>query len=165
MWKQWLPTRDSLLANKWLVRFVPAMVDPRLWKITSRSVSLGLAVGVFFGILIPVAQIPAAVAAAVWFRANVLFAAISTLVTNPITFAPVYVIGFKLGDLIMPSLLFEWLPTGFDFVVQMYIGLFILAAFIAPMVYFIARRIMAKRILNKRAFVLSAREPIKIDAL
>lgn len=58
--------------------------------------ALGVAIGVFFGLLIPIAQIPFSVGAAVVLRANVTAAA-STLVTNPITFAPVYYAAYRVG--------------------------------------------------------------------
>ncbi len=62
---------------------------------------MGLALGVFFGLLIPVAQIPFAAASAVLLRANVPTAVASTLVTNPVTFAPVYFGAFQLGNWIL----------------------------------------------------------------
>ncbi len=58
---------------------------------------MGVAMGVFFGFLIPVAQIPLATGAAILLRANVPAAAASTLVTNPITFGPVYYAAYQLG--------------------------------------------------------------------
>ena len=44
----------------------------------------------------PLAQIPASAIAATIFRANVPTAIGSTLVTNPVTFAPIYVLPIKL---------------------------------------------------------------------
>lgn len=58
---------------------------------------MGVALGIFFGLLVPVAQIPLAVGAAVVLRANVPAAAVSTLVTNPLTFGPLYYAAYKLG--------------------------------------------------------------------
>lgn len=58
---------------------------------------MGVALGVFFGLLIPVAQIPLSAAAAIILRANVPAAAASTLVTNPVTFAPIYYAAYQLG--------------------------------------------------------------------
>ncbi|TXC67466.1 DUF2062 domain-containing protein [Piscinibacter aquaticus] len=68
----------------------PALHHPRLWHLNRRGVALGLALGLFFGLLIPIAQIPLAGGAAVLLRANVPMAVASTLVTNPVTFGPVY---------------------------------------------------------------------------
>lgn len=57
---------------------------------------MGVALGVFFGLLVPIAQIPLSAAAAVLMRANVPAAA-STLVTNPVTFGPIYYAAYHLG--------------------------------------------------------------------
>ena len=49
----------------------------------------------------PLAQIPASAIAATIFRANVPTAIGSTLVTNPVTFAPIYVIAYKVGVVLL----------------------------------------------------------------
>ncbi len=66
-----------------------------------RGVALGVAIGVFFGFLIPVAQIPIAAVVAVWLRGNIVAAVSSTLITNPFTFAPIYLLGYRLGAFIL----------------------------------------------------------------
>lgn len=58
---------------------------------------MGIAIGVFFGLLIPVAQIFCAALAALLLRANMAAAVGSTLITNPFTFAPVYYAAYHLG--------------------------------------------------------------------
>jgi hypothetical protein len=60
-----------------------------------------MALGIFFGLLIPVAQIPFSAAAAVVLRANVPAAVASTLVTNPVTFGPVYYAAWRLGSALL----------------------------------------------------------------
>lgn len=62
---------------------------------------MALSIGLFFGLLIPVAQIPLAGIAAVLLRANLPFAICSTLITNPVTFAPIYLFAYRLGGLIL----------------------------------------------------------------
>ena len=57
--------------------------------------------GIFFGFLIPVAQIPIAAVVAVWLRGNIVAAVSSTLITNPFTFAPIYLVGYRLGAFIL----------------------------------------------------------------
>lgn len=66
-----------------------------------RGIALGVALGMFFGFLIPIAQIPLSAAAAVALRANVPCAIASTLVTNPLTFGPVYVAAWKVGGVLL----------------------------------------------------------------
>lgn len=95
-----LPEREQLLANRWLRWLSPWLTHPALWRWSRRGVALGTALGVFFGLLIPLAQIPASAAAAIVLRANLPVAAASTLVTNPLTFGPIYFAAYRLGALI-----------------------------------------------------------------
>jgi uncharacterized protein (DUF2062 family) len=60
-----------------------------------------VAIGVFFGLLIPIAQIPLSAAAAIVLRANVPTAVASTLVSNPVTFAPLYYTAYRIGGAIL----------------------------------------------------------------
>lgn len=99
--KRFLPSREHLNQNRWLRWLVPWLNHPRLWHMSRRGIAMGLALGVFFGLLIPVAQIPFAATMAVVLRANVPTAVASTLVTNPVTFAPVYYGAYHLGNWIL----------------------------------------------------------------
>lgn len=92
-----IPTREQITGNRWLRWLAPYLGHPRLWHWSRRGVAVGVAIGVFFGLLIPVAQIPLSAVAAVVLRANVPAAAASTLVTNPVTFAPIYYAAYRLG--------------------------------------------------------------------
>ncbi len=93
-----VPDRERVQSNRWLRWLGPGLLHPRLWHFSRRGVAIGVALGVFFGLLIPVAQIPFAAGMAVALRANVPAAITSTLVTNPVTFAPVYVLAHRLGS-------------------------------------------------------------------
>lgn len=95
--RRWLPTREQIQHNRWLRWIGPHLHHPRLWHWSRRGVALGVAVGVFFGLLIPVAQIPLSAGAAVALRANLPAAVASTLVTNPLTFGPIYFAAYRLG--------------------------------------------------------------------
>jgi uncharacterized protein len=99
--RQLMPSPDTLARNPWLRWIGPALAHPRLWHMSRRGIALGMALGVFFGLLIPIAQIPLAAGAAVLLRANVPTAVASTLVTNPITFAPVYYAAWRTGRFIL----------------------------------------------------------------
>ena len=92
-----VPSRAQIDNSRWLRWLGPWLRQPRLWRWSRRGVALGVALGIFFGLLIPIAQIPVSVAAAVLLRANVPAAAVSTLITNPLTSAPVYYAAYKLG--------------------------------------------------------------------
>ena len=92
-----IPTREQISRNRWLVWLGPWLHQPKLWHWSRRGVAKGVAMGVFFGLLIPVAQIPLSVGAAMLLRANVPAAVASTLVSNPLTFAPIYYGAYRLG--------------------------------------------------------------------
>jgi uncharacterized protein (DUF2062 family) len=91
------PSREQLEANPWLRRLAPYLADPKLWCWSRRGVAMGVAIGLFIGFLIPVAQILLAAAAAVVLRANVPIAAAGTFVTNPFTVPPIYYGAYQLG--------------------------------------------------------------------
>lgn len=96
--KKLLPKKDSVSSNRFLKWMGPTLMHPQLWHFSRRGVALGVGLGIFFGFLIPLAQIPVAAVSATLLRANVPTAIASTLVTNPVTFAPIYVIAYKLGN-------------------------------------------------------------------
>lgn len=99
--KQWLPDPETVRTNRWLRWMGPILKHPRLWHLSRKGIAMGLALGIFFGLLIPVAQIPFAAATAVLLRANLPMAVASTLVTNPVTFGPVYFGAYQLGKFIL----------------------------------------------------------------
>lgn len=96
-----LPRREEIERHPWLGRLGPRLTHPRLWHVNRRGIALGLSIGLFFGLMVPVAQIPLSVVAAVLLRANVPTAIASTLVTNPITFAPIYWLAYQVGAFLL----------------------------------------------------------------
>lgn len=99
--KQLLPTPQTLRDNRWLRWMGPVLQHPRLWHFSRKGIALGLALGIFFGLLVPVAQIPLSATVAVLLRANLPMAVASTLVTNPVTFGPVYYGAYRLGKWVL----------------------------------------------------------------
>ncbi len=93
-----VPERSRLEGNRWLRWAAPWLGHPALWRWSRRGVALGVALGIFFGLLVPLAQIPLSAAAAIVLRANLPAAAASTLITNPVTFAPLYYAAWRLGS-------------------------------------------------------------------
>ncbi|MCB8745536.1 DUF2062 domain-containing protein [Rhodoferax sp. U2-2l] len=92
-----IPDREQIANNPWLRWLQPWLQQPKLWHWSRRGVAMGVALGVFFGLLIPIAQIPLSVAAAIVMRANIPTAVASTLVSNPVTFGPIYYGAYRLG--------------------------------------------------------------------
>lgn len=95
--RRWLPDERAVKSNPLLRWLGPLLRHPRLWHVNRRGIALGLAIGVFMGLLIPLAQIPFSAVLAVVLRANLPVAIASTLVTNPFTFAPLYYIAYRIG--------------------------------------------------------------------
>lgn len=99
--KRLMPSREAIEKNRWLRWLGPWLKHPRLWHMSRKGIALGMALGVFFGFLVPFGQIPPAAALAVLLRANVPVTIASTLVTNPVTFGPVYYGAYHLGKLVL----------------------------------------------------------------
>ena len=92
-----LPSPGVVRNNRFVRWLGPWLQHPSLWHVDRRGIAMGFAIGLFFGLLIPVAQILFAVVFAVLLRANLPVAVASTLVTNPFTFAPIYFLAYRLG--------------------------------------------------------------------
>jgi uncharacterized protein (DUF2062 family) len=92
-----LPTEETLRAHPGLRWMGPLLRRPWLWQLSRRRVALGAGIGVFFGFLIPVLQIAGAALFAVLLRANLPVAAAATLVSNPLTYAPIFVLAYQTG--------------------------------------------------------------------
>lgn len=103
--------RTEAMSNRW-TRYVKRLVrsdnpllrpfrrhlrNPSLWRLNQRSVARGIAVGFFFGILTPVAQILFSTIGAIALRGNVMVAAASTLITNPLTAPFIYFLAYRIG--------------------------------------------------------------------
>lgn len=98
---KFLPKPEQLQQNPWLRWLGPRVFQPRVWHISRRGLAVGLAVGMFFGLLIPIAQAPVSAAVAVLLRANLPAAVVGTLVTNPVTFGPIYYGAWHLGSFLL----------------------------------------------------------------
>ena len=81
-----MPTRAGMERNKFLKPLSHRFLHTELWRFTRRSVPRGVALGMLAAFLIPVGQIFAAVFLALPVRANVPIAAVTTFITNPLTY-------------------------------------------------------------------------------
>lgn len=93
--------RETILRSRWLGPFRHLFGHPSLWHFNRRSVPRALAVGLFAGFTLPLGQFVLAALLSVPLRANVPLAAGATLVTNPLTFPPIYMGAYKLGSLLL----------------------------------------------------------------
>lgn len=92
-----MPSEERLRASRGLRWLAPLLGRRSLWHPNRRRVALGAGIGVFCGLIIPLAQIAGAAVLALLLRANLPVAAVATLVTNPLTFAPLLVLEYRIG--------------------------------------------------------------------
>src|SRR5258707_15172025 len=103
--RKYLPSRESVRQNRFVARFGSLLRHPNLWHVNRRSVSGGVAAGMFAG-LVPGSnpgQFAVAAMLAVAFRVNLPVAVAVTLYTNPLTIGPIYVITYWIGTLLAPA--------------------------------------------------------------
>jgi len=98
--RKMLPTPESIHGHRWLRWCAPALSHPRLWHLHRRAVALGVAIGLVTGLIPGPVQILAAVLIAIPLRANIPAAAFTTLYTNPLTFVPLYILAYNMGQLV-----------------------------------------------------------------
>lgn len=81
------PTREELLASRFVRPFAHRVAHSHLWRFTRTSVRRGTALGLFVGIflLIPGVQIAGVALLALPFRANIPIGAAMTFLSNPLT--------------------------------------------------------------------------------
>lgn len=104
MFRRFVPTREDIVNSRMLRWLGPRLHDPLLWHMNRNAVARGVAIGAFFGFMVPVAQIPAAAIVALFARANLWVAALSTLVSNPLTYGPIYYFAYRLGNRLLHPL-------------------------------------------------------------
>src|SRR5690606_31116050 len=99
--KRWIPTREKILESRWVAPIRHHLHDDHLWHMDRESVARAVAIGLFFGLLLPTFQFVFAIVSAIILRAHVAVAAASTLVTNPLTFPPIYWFAYRLGRMLL----------------------------------------------------------------
>lgn len=178
------PTQDALAGNRWLAWLGPRLFHPHLWKPRRKSLAAGLAIGVFFGFLIPLAQIPASAVVVTLLRANLPAAMVSTLVTNPVTFGPVYFVAYQVGQVLVgppvevlahpetvsndqPAPVSEpsWWSDSWAYLTgvgkPLAVGLAVFAVLGAALVYFVANFVWVVRVRRRRKLRLQANRPLR----
>jgi uncharacterized protein (DUF2062 family) len=93
-----IPTRETVHEHRLLRPFAPHLGHPYLWRMTRRSVPRGVALGLFVAMIIPFMHTVVAAILAIPTRANVVVAAICTLVVNPLTIPPMYYAAYRIGS-------------------------------------------------------------------
>ena len=94
------PTREELLASRFVRPFAHRVAHSHLWRFTRTSVPRGTALGLFVGIffLIPGVQILGVALLALPVRANIPIGAAMTFLSNPLTTPLIIIASVWLGD-------------------------------------------------------------------
>lgn len=155
--RKFLPSQDSIRENRAIRLFGPRLAHPNLWHLNRRSVAGGVAVGLFTGLIPGPFQMLGAAILAIAFRVNLPVALFTTLYTNPFTFVPLYLAGYRIGALIvgqdgaMPNFVEDfnaegwiaWLPAFADWLAKLgkplLVGVPMLGLILAATGYFVVR--------------------------
>jgi uncharacterized protein (DUF2062 family) len=116
--RRFLPDHDTVRSHKylaWMDTWGGGLHHPNLWHLNRHSVAGGFAIGLFSGLVPGPFQMLTAALLAIPLRKNLPVALFTTLYTNPLTIAPLYLIAYGYGRLLMgashhPVLVqsFEW---------------------------------------------------------
>jgi uncharacterized protein len=98
--RKYLPTRDAVRQHRHFGRFGRLLHHPNLWHLNRASVSGGVAIGLFSGLIPGPLQMLTALLLAIPLRVNLPVALITTLYTNPFTIVPLYVAAYYIGSLL-----------------------------------------------------------------
>ena len=98
--RKYLPTHESVRNHKYLGRLGAFLQHANLWHLNRHSVSGGVAVGLFAGLVPGPLQMLTAALFAIPLRVNLPIALVCTLYTNPLTIAPLYIAAYHLGTLL-----------------------------------------------------------------
>jgi hypothetical protein len=98
-----LPTQEELSRHRWLAPVAGRLADRTLWRPKAEPVARGVAIGLFWAFVVPVAQILFAAAHCVWWRGNIPVAAGVTLITNPLTVGGWLWLAYHVGSWLLPA--------------------------------------------------------------
>lgn len=99
--KRWVLNLGRLRRRQLMRPLRHRLRDRTLWSFERQPLAKGAALGVFFAVATPVAQIVFAIVAAIVLRANVMLAIAMTFVGNPLTLPFVYYWAYGIGALLL----------------------------------------------------------------
>lgn len=93
-----VPTREALERNRFVSPFAHLILRSELWRMTRRSVPRGVALGLFVGVMIPLAHFVVAAFLAVFVRANIPAAMLATFIGFPVIYVALVAIAYRMGE-------------------------------------------------------------------
>ncbi len=168
-----VPDREKLAENRFIRPFANRVLRSDLWRFTRRSVPRGVALGLFVAILIPFAHSFVAAISAVFVRANVPVAIVTTFSSNPITWVIIFPTAFEIGRFLLhidamtniQPISETMQTTQTDHLLQQLtgagletaLGLFVLASVVSAVGYFASSLIWRALVGRKRRMRLARR--------
>lgn len=95
--RKYLPSHDTVRQNRYLSPFSRFLHHPNLWHLNRHSVSGGVAIGLFSGLVPGPFQMITAALLAIVLRMNLPVGLVTTFYTNPFTIGPLYLIAYAYG--------------------------------------------------------------------
>jgi uncharacterized protein (DUF2062 family) len=99
--RRYLPDGETVRASKYLAWCGTWLNHPNLWALNRDSVSGGFAIGLFSGLVPGPLQMLTAALLALPLKKNLPVALATTLYTNPLTIAPLYLLAYGYGRLLL----------------------------------------------------------------
>lgn len=96
-----VPTRESLERNRWVRPFAHHILRSDLWRFNRRSVPRGVALGLFVGVMIPLAHFVVAAFLAVFLRANIPAALLATFIGFPVIYVALVALAYRIGEALL----------------------------------------------------------------
>jgi uncharacterized protein (DUF2062 family) len=96
-----LPDRSTVRKYKWLAWCRHWLDHPGLWAVNRSSVAGGFAIGLFAGLIPGPLQMLGATLLAIPLKKNIPVALVTTFYTNPFTIAPLYLLAYGYGRLLL----------------------------------------------------------------
>lgn len=96
--RRYLPDPHRVKNHRSLRVFGDLLHNPNLWHLTRQSVSGAVAIGLFVAFVPLPIQMPLAAILAIALRMNLPISVIVVWVSNPLTMAPLFYSGYKLGE-------------------------------------------------------------------
>ena len=95
--KRYLPDSDTLRRHRHLRHFGERLQHHSLWHLNRRSVSGGVAVGLFISMLPVPFQMFIAAGVAILASVNLPISVLLVFITNPVTMGPAYYFAYRIG--------------------------------------------------------------------
>ena len=93
---------DMLRGPLW-ERYKPWLDRRNVLNFSRQPLALGVAIGMFCGLIPGPLQVLGTLGLCAWWRANVVAGVITTLYTNALTIVPLYMLAFQIGTWILPG--------------------------------------------------------------